>query len=99
MGDKEVKGMTRTITSVMFLGSLLLPILIPTTGINLESSVQQSRKSASDLGGEVSEGFQLSARLENTIVNLGEPIFLSLSIRNVTTDLLFLVDTYPEKDY
>ncbi|MCI0665423.1 MAG: hypothetical protein L0220_30555, partial [Acidobacteria bacterium] len=41
----------------------------------------------------------LSARQDKPTDKLGAPILLSLSIHNVTNNLLYLVESYPEKDY
>jgi hypothetical protein len=53
----------------------------------------------STLSGEASEGFQLSAGIENKQFRIGEPIVLKLTIRNSTKQVLYLTETSPESDY
>lgn len=56
-------------------------------------------KIISDSRGEPSEGFNLSARIENKQFKLGEPIVLNLTIRNITKQVLYLTETNPYSDY
>jgi len=49
--------------------------------------------------GPITEGFQLSARLEKDEVGVCEPIVLELHIRNASAEVLLLDDILPEMDY
>jgi uncharacterized membrane protein len=73
-----------TITAIIFVGAT-----IRTDGHKINK----------DSEGEETEGFRLSACVENKQFKAGEPVALKLTIRNVTDQTLYLIETFPEREY
>src|SRR5262245_38164535 len=85
------------------LACFLLSITIPTViaralYMQKNDKSMQVKTSSSNLGAD-SNGFQLSAEIDRARFQLGAPILLKLTVKNVSRRTLKLNVTYPESDY
>jgi hypothetical protein len=89
--------MRRNSTHMLLPASVFIMILVM-GGVALISTGFAQNKNIKAWG-TPSEGFQLSARLDQEKLKLGEPVLLKLSLKNITRKDLNVVETSADQDY
>jgi hypothetical protein len=88
--------MKNNYASVLLTTSVVVMILITGTAMISTSLGQNKNVQAA---GTPSEGFQLSAKLDQEKLKVGEPVLLKLSLKNITKKDLVVVETSADQDY
>jgi len=87
------------IIRVSTIAMLIIVVVQGGASIDLQKQKPINSKAMPEVGGEIIEGLQLSARLDKATFRRDEPVLLKLSIKNTTTKPLFLRASYSQKDY
>lgn len=83
--------------SILLLAVFLTLVITPRISLKGHKNMTQTPISRNEV--TTSEGYRLSVKLDKEEVKQGDTVFLSVKIQNVTKRILYLFDSYPEKDY
>jgi hypothetical protein len=84
---------------IKFVAILVLGLISITVSRATVMTAKSTRPKVACTEGSVCEGFQLSASVEPTTIPLGDPIVLTLALKNTTKVNLYLASSGPEKDF
>jgi len=81
------------------MATLILGVMSSAVAIATLRAPDNTRSKPGCREGTVCEGFQLSTRVERETIHPGEPIVLTLLLKNTTKGRLYLSSSGPEKDF
>lgn len=87
------------ISGKLIMAIATIAVLLIGVNMNLYAEGPKEAKPVLNRWGRVSEGFQLSARLEKELVGPCEPVILVVVMRNASKGILSLAESSPERDY